>query len=424
MLTLSLGETPPKKKEILPLDLSGLVFEKETWTLDAEGLREKVRSTGFSWLSKRKEAARAPSRTKLTLGMIPLGETIIRLKNGHVNQIELFCYNRGDDDHISREDFFAKIEEVKDFVSSKTKVRPEEEGRQYNSVVGASRISWPTPQTVYLLEFSQNRSKETRGNNFQGEFIRLRVAHAGEPNKASDRFTKRNQQPKNRTELAKSVRKEKDGDVWISGIPMVDQGEKGYCAVASAERVLRYYGLEVDQHEMAQISNASASVGTNPEFMGEALKKAALTLNVSIQELYTLFEKRSFKRLVDDYNRTAKRKGRRSLTMNVNPFANADREILQETRLASRDYQKFRQDLRTNIDEGIPLLWALFLGVYPEPNIPQLAGGHMRLIIGYNDRTNEIIFSDSWGARHAKKRMPIVEAFTMTTSLQKLAPRR
>ena len=26
------------------------------------------------------------------------------------------------------------------------------------------------------------------------------------------------------------------------------------------------------------------------------------------------------------------------------------------------------------------------------------AGGHMRLIIGYNDKEQKIIFSDSWGA--------------------------
>jgi hypothetical protein len=107
-----------------------------------------------------------------------------------------------------------------------------------------------------------------------------------------------------------------------------------------------------------------------------------------------------------------------------NPFAAADREILRDTRLATADYQRFEKEIKANIDQGIPLLWALILGVYPETNIPQLAGGHMRLIIGYNEKSKEILFSDSWGADHAKKRMPIDEAFTMTTALQLLAPRR
>jgi hypothetical protein len=40
---------------------------------------------------------------------------------------------------------------------------------------------------------------------------------------------------------------------------MVDQGEKGYCVVASVERVLRYYGGTVDQHELAQIANSDAA---------------------------------------------------------------------------------------------------------------------------------------------------------------------
>ena len=54
--------------------------------------------------------------------------------------------------------------------------------------------------------------------------------------------------------------------------------------------------------------------------------------------------------------------------------------------------------------------------------IPQAKGGHMRLIIGYNNKTNEIIYSDSWGAKHAMKRMPSDNAFPMTTGLYFMEP--
>ncbi|MFR4224380.1 MAG: hypothetical protein ACLT38_12745 [Akkermansia sp.] len=38
----------------------------------------------------------------------------------------------------------------------------------------------------------------------------------------------------------------------IQDIPMVDQGQKGYCVVATAARIFAYYGMDyVDQHELA-----------------------------------------------------------------------------------------------------------------------------------------------------------------------------
>jgi hypothetical protein len=57
------------------------------------------------------------------------------------------------------------------------------------------------------------------------------------------------------------------GDVKLRGIPMVDQGEKGYCVVASLERVLRYYGAAVDQHELAQLANSDGNAGTSMDAM-------------------------------------------------------------------------------------------------------------------------------------------------------------
>jgi hypothetical protein len=51
---------------------------------------------------------------------------------------------------------------------------------------------------------------------------------------------------------------------------MVDQGDKGYCVVASVERVMRYYGAAVDQHELAQVANSDAAIGTVRRHAGVA----------------------------------------------------------------------------------------------------------------------------------------------------------
>jgi cystathionine beta-lyase/cystathionine gamma-synthase len=57
-----------------------------------------------------------------------------------------------------------------------------------------------------------------------------------------------------------------------------------------------------------------------------------------------------------------------------------------------------------------------------EKEIPQASGGHMRIIIGYNTATNEILYSDSWGRGHEEKRMSSDDAWIMTNGLSNLQP--
>ena len=72
----------------------------------------------------------------------------------------------------------------------------------------------------------------------------------------------------------------------------------------------------------------------------------------------------------------------------------------------------------------VPVGWCLQLGMFKEPKIPQTGGGHMRLIIGYNDKKDTIIYSDSWAAGHGKKEMPIANAYCMTNVLLAMPPTR
>lgn len=69
-------------------------------------------------------------------------------------------------------------------------------------------------------------------------------------------------------------------------------------------------------------------------------------------------------------------------------------------------------------------MWGLQLGIFPEngEKAPQAGGGHMRLIIGYNEAKSEIIFSDSWGAGHERKSMAAPHACAATMGLYLLQP--
>ena len=46
----------------------------------------------------------------------------------------------------------------------------------------------------------------------------------------------------------------------------------------------------------------------------------------------------------------------------------------------------------------------------------------MRLIIGYNSKKKELIYSDSWGHGHGKKKMDAGKAFSMTNAILVLPP--
>ncbi len=56
------------------------------------------------------------------------------------------------------------------------------------------------------------------------------------------------------------------------------------------------------------------------------------------------------------------------------------------------------------------------------PAIPGF-GGHMRMIIGYNDKAKDLLYTDTWGAGHELKRMPLTEGWTITLGLYSLQPR-
>jgi hypothetical protein len=99
-------------------------------------------------------------------------------------------------------------------------------------------------------------------------------------------------------------------------------------------------------------------------------------------------------------------------------------DLLKEVRTKNKaDVGKFQRTVQSSVDQGEPLLWSVVLGFVPEnPALPQTRGGHMRLIIGYNNKTQEIMYTDSWGAGHELKRMVLADAWTITTGLTSIEP--
>jgi len=408
--------------------LDALVISPSVWTLDADGFQKAYPGYGFSWMSATKEAARADGkRVPLTLFGKPVGETIVMFGGPNPNQIQISLHNRGDDGPIREEKFFGMIEEFKTALSAKTGVPGVDRGKDNKSATRAEGFQWTTDDSAYLLEFSAQREVKTRDIPFRSEFVRLRVAKAVKQTFMEAALAK--EERISRADLPSNVVR-KDGDTFIQGIPMVDQGEKGYCVVASTARVFGYYGMQVDQHEIAQIANASATEGTNSSGMIEALDRIAGRVKVRVK-IHEEMEYSDLIDLVGDYNRQAKRKGVEELTTasgyNLwNHFDAFDPGTLKETRMRdSSGFKGFKSEIERSINAGVPLLWTVTVGLFPEEKTnPQSRGGHMRMIIGYNWEKNQLIYTDSWGDGHEFKRWGVEEAFSSTHGLYSVQPIR
>ena len=389
------------------------------WDTPIDTFIQTYRPLGFRWLTAARDSAQLTRKNIVYLGM-PVGQTVLRTRDGKIVNVLVQLYNRGDNGEISRQQFEALIQAAERAITGATGVKPVNRGRDAGSAVRAEGMLWNTPRGTYLLEYSASR------NPFRPEFVRLELTPKEEEKTLAQR---RVEKPTVFRGVDHVERNRETGDVVINDIPMVDQGAKGYCVPASSERVLRYYGIRVDANELAQLANSSADKGTSVQALIDSLKSLTARLRIRTRVLID-FDYREFTQMVEEYNRLARRKGKSpapalgaGTTLN-DVFAGMDAETLRESRTKSKAaVEKFERLIKTHVDKGIPLLWSCMLGVFPEPKINlQTTGGHMRLIIGYNEKTKEILYSDSWGAGHECKRLPLADAYGMTTGLATVEP--
>ena len=137
---------------------------------------------------------------------------------------------------------------------------------------------------------------------------------------------------------------------------------------------------------------------------------------------------------IEKYNKAAKVEKKPELSMAqftrgnmiyVNEIREAmDPKVVYRMRQKDARLKKFSAGVRQQVNAGIPVFWGVTLGIFPEKGVnPQSRGGHMRLIIGYNDKKKEILFTDTWGEGHELKRMPEDWAFAITHDAFFLKPR-
>ena len=410
LLRLSIGTltaVPSEPVVIAPrlsmtAELDYLLNFEELWRCTPEEFEKKYRPKTeqaqteppqFEWLNAEKSRARFSrkifSNVDATLSLfaksIPVEEAIVEFVQGRAARVTVSFYNRGDSGEIQRTEFSDRFKKVGQGLGQILKVAPTNQSAIASTAIKTVSWQWKSPIGIAMLEHNDFAASRPPG---KPEFLRLKLAA---PNQADWSMGKLSVGVQ-RMVLTSNVTTKPEGDVYISGVPMVDQGAKGYCVAASCQRLFEYLQIPCDQHEIAQLVNVDAQAGADIFAMQKSLTK------------------------IDDKYKVA-------FKPHINPqqyyVSSGKRRISQ---------RQFAVIVKEHVDKGIPLLWALQLGRYPEePPLPgegQVSGGHMRLIIGYNSAKGQILFTDSWGSGHELKRMPEGGAYDATMGVYSMSPPR
>lgn len=412
-----------------PAPIDPILLRPDIWESTPQTLAPELQMLRFDWISTGRDVARS-ALPGLTFQKHSLNEAILSFRNGKLAEARLIYFNRGDSDALREDEFQGLLAGITADLVALTGRQPADRGRDPASAVKAEGRIWEAGRTRYLLEWSATKGSYVKSVPFRAEFIRLKIGPgAATPSAIGAAPAATSRDLVKRFAGRDHVERVAGGDVKLKDVPMVDQGEKGYCVVASVERVLRYYGATVDQYELAQIANSDAVGGTSLDAMLASLKRLTSRLGVKVRSLYE-WNSRDFLKMVEDYNRATKR-GKLAPEIELSGqmidadacFAKMKPEIFKEVRMKNTaDFGRFKRDIQRTIDEGTPLLWSVRLGIVSEKEIPQAFGGHMRIIIGYNTATNEILYTDSWGMGHEEKRMAADDAWTITNGLSSLQP--
>lgn len=424
MAAAAVAQTPsPAPSATPPADektLDPVLAAPDLWETSAASWVEANKALGFHWLSDARDAAQSTRKGAKFLGE-PVCQTVARCADGKIAELNVLFYNRGDMGELGKAEYEGLIKRAVTAISAAAKVNFVPKGRDASNAVKVDGVVWTTPVSTYTLEYSCTR---TPAIAFRSEFVRLRIVPTPKPKNLIQEALEASKRPGPFRGEDHVTRDTASGDVVIKDVPMVDQGQKGYCVVSTAERLMRYYGIKADEHELAQLADSDAEKGTSYRLMAESLKKLTARLKIRVRTLLDV----DLESVVDAYNEAAQKARVNPVRMSVDEageiFAQMNADVFRASRLKNRAaFGSFNRQIKMRIDQGVPLLWSVVVGVLDtDGSKARRPGGHMRLVIGYNEKTHEILFSDSWGPGHELKRMPAADAWTITHGLVLVEP--
>ena len=281
--------------------------------------------------------------------------------SGKVTLVDVIYFNKGDSAH--RRNMRQRIKRAGlDLKKNLARLLGEAEREKFGAKgLQNSTSVWKYGKVRFLVELRRE------------EYTILHIAYEDGSGEGKEKAVSKKEHVIHRKELADNVRKNDAGDIWIENIPMVDQGPKGYCVPATLERILRYYGItRVTMHQLADAGETKQGGGTLVSHMNRAITQ--------FRHQYGL-----------------------------------DMRSCGEVRVSS---------VKGYIEQGIPVMWVMYtnpgavqfcalsrqqrskarspqewLKTARKFRFPSGGSAHMCLIVGCNEKTDEIAISNSWGDR-------------------------
>jgi len=191
-----------------------------------------------------------------------------------------------------------------------------------------------------------------------------------------------------RARAEKNVVTRPNGDVVIEDIPMVDQGPKGYCVPATAERAMRYLSVPADMYVLAMAGETNLGGGTSVQKLLQGVRSDISRKGRSFDSWDGELDLKKLQRYID--------KGLPVIwglysTDEFNKLANDRTKARKET----ADFKQWKDKLPSMLDKSL---------------VADREQGHVVLIIGYNKETKEFAFSDSWGEAYKERWITFEEA--------------
>ena len=203
------------------------------------------------------------------------------------------------------------------------------------------------------------------------EYTILHIVYEDGSEEGKTRASSGKERVVHRQNLAENVRKNAAGDIWIENIPMVNQGPKGYCAPATMERVLRYYGItQITMHQLADVGDTKDGGGTYFKNLTHAI--------TPLRHRYDLDMRSCGEVRVSSLKRYIEQGIPVIWAMRVNPGAVQFWNRSRQMRPRARSPQEWLKTVR-------------------KFKFPSGGQGHFCLIVGCNEKTDEIAISNSWG---------------------------
>ncbi len=182
-----------------------------------------------------------------------------------------------------------------------------------------------------------------------------------------------------RKQLLSNVHKDASGNVTIGGIPMFRQGLRPYCAVSTLGMATHYLGLRMSTDALAagaRFRNTGSAKGSK---VLDLYRAAAEEAAASVQRGGSFDFKRAKKYLEKGFPVVVWR--RYSSERNLFHSAAANGKALPEANASDR-------------------------ATWPTSKTDP---GHASVVTGFNEKTGEVIFMESWGDHARDKRMHIEE---------------